>query len=89
MEQIPSGFVATYGDIARAVGTHARVVGNALHVNPSKSTIPCHRVVNAQGQVSGAFAFGGNDEQRRRLTREGVTIQKNTVDLERYRFLFN
>ena len=44
---IPRGSVATYGQIARAIGNPrlSRVVGYALHVNPEPGVIPCHRVV--------------------------------------------
>ena len=57
---IPRGSVATYGQIARAIGNPrlSRVVGYALHVNPEPGVIPCHRVVRRDGAVSPAFAFG-------------------------------
>ena len=83
------GFVATYGHVARTADTHARVVGNALHVNPDEGVIPCHRVVNAAGQLSGAFAFGGETEQARRLTVEGVPVRNNQVDLTTHRYIFD
>ena len=55
---IPRGSVATYGQIARAIGNPrlARVVGYALHVNPEPGVIPCHRVVRRDGAASPAFA---------------------------------
>ena len=58
---IPEGSVATYGQIAEAIGNKrlSRVVGYALHVNPEPGVIPCHRVVKRDGEVSSAFAFGG------------------------------
>lgn len=61
VEQIPKGKVATYGQIAFLCGKlrAARAVGNALHENPFEGCVPCHRVVNAKGELSGAFAFGG------------------------------
>lgn len=48
---IPRGSVATYGQIAAAIGNKrlARVVGYALHVNPEPGVIPCHRVVKRDG----------------------------------------
>ena len=48
---IPRGSVATYGQIARAIGNPrlSRVVGYALHVNPEPGVIPCHRVVRRDG----------------------------------------
>lgn len=75
---IPRGSVATYGQIAAAIGNKrlARVVGYALHVNPEPGVIPCHRVVKRDGEVSSAFAFGGAnlsgrafEGRRRRLFR--------------------
>lgn len=90
VRRIPAGRVATYGDIARQVGTSARVVGNALHVNPDAPRTPCHRVVNARGRLAMHFgAPGGINEQRLRLTAEGVVAVNDYVDLTRLRFPFN
>ncbi len=84
--QIPCGRVATYGQVATLAGNGraARVVGNALHVNPAPGVIPCHRVVNAQGRLAPHFAFGGVDEQQRMLEAEGVEVVDGYVDLEKY-----
>ena len=86
VRQIPAGHVATYGRIADLAGDKrmARAVGNALHKNPDPEHIPCFRVVNAKGELSGAFAFGGADEQERRLRADGVEVVNGKVDLERY-----
>ena len=56
---IPCGKVATYAQVAAMVGNPrlCRVVGNALHINPYFGEVPCHRVVSAQGRLSGEFAF--------------------------------
>jgi hypothetical protein len=62
----------------------ARAVGNALHKNPDPEHIPCFRVVNARGELSGAFAFGGEKEQERLLQLEGIEVKDNRVDLSRY-----
>ncbi|MCM1043371.1 MAG: MGMT family protein, partial [Corallococcus sp.] len=72
-KQIPSGKVATYGQIARLCGNArmSRQVGWALHVNPEFGVIPCHRVVNREGKLAPAFAFGGADVQRDMLESEG------------------
>lgn len=87
VRQIPPGRVATYGQIAARAGNPrwARVVGYALHVNPEPGVIPCHRVVNRFGETSKAFAFGGEDVQRRLLEEEGVRFTaEGRVDLEQY-----
>ena len=77
----PPGKVATYGQIALYLGNRnfARVVGNILHSNPDPEHIPCHRVVNAQGQLSRSYAFGGIEAQRRLLVSEGVVFKNEQV----------
>ncbi len=88
VKQIPKGKVATYGDIARRIGNPrmSRVVGYALHVNPDNSQIPCHRVVNRNGDLSPAFAFGGINMQRKMLEDEGVTFtEEGSVNLDEHR----
>lgn len=87
VKKIPEGKVATYGQIAYAVGAPraARQVGWALHVNPKPGSIPCHRVVNRFGRLSSAFAFGGEEAQARLLLKEGVEVRGDyTVDLTKY-----
>ena len=87
VKQIPEGKVATYGLVALLAGNPrlARVVGYALHVNPEPGVIPCHRVVNRKGEVSVAFAFGGENMQRILLSEEGFEFTpEGKVDLNKY-----
>ena len=86
VKKIPKGRVATYGRIAEMAGEPkmARAVGNALHKNPDPEHIPCFRVVNSKGELSGAFAFGGENEQARRLMADGVEVVNGKVDLKKY-----
>ena len=88
VKQIPSGKVATYGQIAALAGNKrwARVVGYALHVNPDPENIPCYRVVNRFGEVSKAFAFGGENRQIALLENEGIKLEGNKVDLKKYQW---
>ena len=88
VKQIPRGKVATYGQVASLAGNKrwSRVVGYALHVNPDPEHIPCHRVVNRLGEVSEAFAFGGENQQIRLLENEGVMVEGNRVHLDKYRW---
>ena len=88
VKQIPKGTVATYGQVASLAGNKrwARVVGYALHANPDPAHIPCHRVVNREGAVSEAFAFGGGNRQVELLREEGVEVIDKKVDLEKYRW---
>lgn len=86
VKKIPKGHVATYAQIAELAGEKkmARAVGNALHKNPDPENIPCFRVVNSKGELSGAFAFGGEGEQARRLMEDGVIVENGKVDLNQF-----
>lgn len=78
--RIPRGKVATYADLARALGSNGyRAVGNAMNKNPYAPRVPCHRVVGSDGRLTG-FA-GGLDKKRRLLLDEGVRIVGDRVDL--------
>ncbi|MCC8024675.1 MAG: MGMT family protein [Clostridium sp.] len=81
---IPRGKAATYGQIALLCGKprNARQVGYALNRNLA-GEVPAHRVVNAQGVLSGAAAFDYPDLQRRLLEEEGVEVREDgRVDLK-------
>lgn len=86
VKKIPKGKVATYGRIAEMAGDPkmARAVGNALHKNPDPDTIPCYRVVNSKGELSGEFAFGGKGRQARLLEKDGIEVIDGKVDLSKY-----
>lgn len=86
VKRIPKGRVATYSQIAKMAGNErmSRAVGNALHHNPQPGVIPCHRVVDAKGNLAGAFAFGGDQVQASLLQAEGVSVVDGKVDLQKY-----
>ncbi|MDO5729714.1 MAG: methylated-DNA--[protein]-cysteine S-methyltransferase [Actinomycetaceae bacterium] len=64
LETIPYGHTTTYGDIARALRKPgaARAVGSAVGRNPLSIIVPCHRVIGADGTITG-YA-GGLDRKR-------------------------
>jgi methylated-DNA-[protein]-cysteine S-methyltransferase len=66
LTRIPFGATATYGEIARAVGRPdaSRAVGGANHRNPIAIIIPCHRVIGADGSMTG---YGGGLPRKRLL----------------------
>ena len=86
VKKIPAGKVATYGQVATMAGNPkmSRAVGNALHKKPDPENIPCFRVVNSKGELSGAFAFGGENEQKKRLEADGIKVEDGRVELSRY-----
>ena len=87
---IPSGRVATYGDVARAAGLPglARFVGYALRQLADDTRIPWHRVVNSQGRVALAPDTAGFTEQCARLRDEGIWIESGRINLRQYRHSF-
>ena len=75
--RIPHGHVATYGQIADLIGAYgcARQVGWALRRLKLPSTVPWHRVVNAQGRISMSLSREGSDWiQRELLMAEGIPV---------------
>ena len=66
LEEIPYGEPVSYGEIARRVGqpTAARAVGLANGRNPIAVIVPCHRVIGADGTLTG---YGGGLERKRLL----------------------
>lgn len=87
LKEIPYGKVVTYGDIAIALGNKklARVVGNILHQNKDGLMYPCYKVVNAKGELSSRYAFGGINVQEERLKQEGIDVVNRKVNLEQFR----
>jgi methylated-DNA-protein-cysteine methyltransferase-like protein len=89
VRRIPRGRVATYGQVARLAGLGAqpRLVGYALAALPDDTTLPWHRVVNAQGRVSARSEPGADSLQRALLERERVRFDaRGRLDLERHRW---
>lgn len=86
---IPSGRVATYGQVALLAGLpgRARMVGQALSAL-SENAIPWHRVINARGEISSrADGDPGADLQRLRLESEGVLFDRHgRISLQHYRW---
>src|SRR5436190_17640899 len=86
VRRVPSGRVATYGQIAKVAGLpgHARQVGYALHALKSATAVPWQRVVNAAGAISLRSTTGGLT-QRLLLEREGVAFDaRGRISLRRF-----
>ena len=86
--QIPVGRVTTYGDIAEHLGRRgaARTVGWALN-EAVGSGLPCHRVVNRNGVLTGKRHFETPRVMKERLRSEGVMfVAEDQVDLEAHRW---
>jgi methylated-DNA-protein-cysteine methyltransferase-like protein len=84
--KIPPGKVTTYGAIANilGVGGSARTVGWALNasITTNQPSLPCHRVVNRLGQLTGKIHFG-NGVMEFLLRSEGITfIDEDTIDIK-------
>jgi methylated-DNA-protein-cysteine methyltransferase related protein len=88
VRRIPAGKVATYGQVAELAGLerHARMAGYALHALPDHTTVPWHRVINAQGRLSlRADGEGSVLRQRFLLEEEGVVFDlSGRVSLKRF-----
>jgi methylated-DNA-[protein]-cysteine S-methyltransferase len=71
---IGSGYLSTYGEVARQIGKPeaVRAVGAAVGRNPLGIIVPCHRVVGSNGSLTG-YA-GGLPRKEELLRREGVLL---------------
>lgn len=74
LEQIPYGRTTTYGELARETGGAAQAVGRAVGANPISILVPCHRVIGADGAITG-YA-GGLDRKRTLLALEEPGAQE-------------
>ena len=72
LRKIPYGEVRTYGQLEAALGNPkaSRAVGSACHRNPLCIVVPCHRVIGADGSLTG-YA-------------EGLDIKEYLLELERF-----
>ncbi|HNT26987.1 MAG TPA: MGMT family protein [bacterium] len=64
------GMTVTYGELGGPLGIHPRTVGLVMARNPFPLLIPCHRVVGADGRLTGFSAEGGIDTKQRLLAAE-------------------
>ena len=85
VREVPWGRTASYGEIARRIGTPraARAVGAAVGRCPISLLIPCHRIIASDGTIGGYGGYGGDgasdrvdalERKRWLLLREGVTV---------------
>jgi len=88
IQQIPSGCVATYGQVAELAGLPgcARMVGRTLSQLPSGSQLPWHRVIAASGKISLPQDSTSFSEQKHRLELEHIKISGARINLHTYQW---
>eukprot|EP00288_Rhodomonas_lens_P014932 CAMPEP_0177701570 /NCGR_PEP_ID=MMETSP0484_2-20121128/6679_1 /TAXON_ID=354590 /ORGANISM="Rhodomonas lens, Strain RHODO" /LENGTH=121 /DNA_ID=CAMNT_0019212807 /DNA_START=202 /DNA_END=568 /DNA_ORIENTATION=+ len=76
-KQIPVGMVSTYGDLANALNTSPRAVGQAMRRNPFAPEVPCQLQEPRQGGYFGESSAESEQVQRKRclLQEEGVLFE--------------
>lgn len=72
LSNIRYGTTKTYGDIAKALGTSPRYVGNVCGQNNHLLILPCHRVVRTDGKLGGFSALGGTNLKKKLLQIEQI-----------------
>jgi methylated-DNA-[protein]-cysteine S-methyltransferase len=77
LQRIPYGEAITYGELARRIGipSASRAVGTANRLNPIAVIVPCHRVIGADGSLTG---YGGGLERKRFL----LDLEAGVLELE-------
>jgi O-6-methylguanine DNA methyltransferase len=81
--EIPRGKVATYGQLAKLAGNPkaGRAVGLFMKTNQDAPHTPCHRVVAADGNLTGYSGAGGIKKKKEMLIAEGVHFKGEKVDI--------
>lgn len=87
-KHIPLGKVATYGQIASMAGNPkaARAVGMCMKTNPYAPIVPCHRVVAADGSLTGYSGGKGIQTKKIMLEKEGVKFIGEKADIRHFRW---
>jgi methylated-DNA-[protein]-cysteine S-methyltransferase len=77
---IPFGTTTSYGAVAKRIGspTAARAVGKANGANPIALIVPCHRVIGADGSLTG---YGGGLPLKRKLLEHEARVSGTKLDL--------
>lgn len=86
IKKIPTGKIATYGQIATYAGNPraSRQVAWILHSSSRKDNLPWHRVINSKGMISLPLNHG-YELQKELLEKEGIIFDENDkVDFDRY-----
>ncbi|MFX1284206.1 MAG: MGMT family protein [Promethearchaeota archaeon] len=86
IKKIPTGKVATYGQIATYAGNPraSRQVAWILHSSSQKDNLPWHRVINSKGRISLPHN-GGYEIQKELLEKEGIVFSVNDkIDFNLY-----
>jgi methylated-DNA-[protein]-cysteine S-methyltransferase len=80
LQQIPFGETRSYGQLAAELGNPeaSRAIGRANAMNPVCLIVPCHRVIGADGSLTG-FAFGENIKRRLLGHEQSVTAQSRAA----------
>lgn len=89
IKKIPSGKVASYGQIAVYAGSPraARAVGMILNKLPADTDVPWWRVLNNTGKLTIRGSIFNRDDQQSLLEKEGVKFKKeHEVEIEKYRW---
>jgi methylated-DNA-[protein]-cysteine S-methyltransferase len=85
LKTVPKGKVVTYGQLAKMAGSPgaARAVGMCMKENPHAPIVPCHRVVAADGKLTGYSGKNGVKGKMQMLKDEGVFFVNDRVDLDK------
>jgi methylated-DNA-protein-cysteine methyltransferase-like protein len=86
VSEIPRGKVTTYGAIGKKLGlkSSARMVGWALNSAKERLDLPCHRVVNRLGELTGKNHFQNPSLMKDLLLSEGIEFIDEAVDLKKH-----
>ena len=84
LQKIPKGKVVTYKFLGKKFGLHPRAVAKILSKNKQPGKYPCYKAVASDGSLGGYSGRGGVRGKRVLLTKDGIRISKNKIDLKKF-----
>jgi methylated-DNA-[protein]-cysteine S-methyltransferase len=89
--KIPKSNVTTYKELANAVGTSPRAVGQILKNNTEPKKYKCYKVIKSDGSIGGYCGKTSGKEIKRKISllrKDGIIIRNNKIDLKKYLYRF-
>ncbi len=92
LRKIPKGKITTYGELARAMGSSPRAIGQVMRRNKHPEIYPCYKVVSSNGKIHGYDGCLKGEKVDRKimlLKKDGIETRNGRVDLSKHLHKFS
>lgn len=88
LKKVKKGKITTYRDLASKAGIHPRAVAVYMRTNKDLKVNKCYKVIRSDGSLGGYSSKFGIKEKIRLLKKDNIKIEKNRINLDKYRHNF-